>query len=85
MLQELFIISQSILLLFLVVHDWVDVAPFNDLLALHSNGTKKMVVSTLTNCTRLFSTKKSVDYIGLRAMQKDEDRRRFLSLQLGHL
>ena len=51
MLLTLFVVSQLILIVFLIAHDWFNLVPFNDLAALHSNGSKKMVISTLTNCT----------------------------------
>lgn len=51
MLQMLFIVTQSALLILLAIHDWVDLTPFNDVgIIRKSNGLTGMVISTAINC-----------------------------------
>ncbi len=48
--QKLFVATQSCLLLLLVIHDWIDLAPFNDIFALRANaGVVARIVSTCAN------------------------------------
>lgn len=49
--QTLFIIAQSCLLILLALHDWVDLAPFNDLKATRATSSLKAhVATTFLNC-----------------------------------
>ncbi len=52
--QKLFVITQSCLLILLIIHDWIDLAPFNDVEIIRkSNYLKGMVISTLINCATI--------------------------------
>ena len=63
--QMLFIIMQSCLLVLLIIHDWIDLAPFNDLRALHAEGIRAVVISTMTNCTLIAFALVGTLYFGM--------------------